>query len=325
VAPAKLLLGVLASMAVACSSADGVMLADAGQSSDASEASDAGQATEASADAARDAEAPPAPDCPSGDRTEWAGAVPGTLVSVAVCSACGKSYVVAENGGDVTDVSIANGTKTVTTTIPANAAATSAKLADDAKDGSVTVCAMSGTHCLPVTPQNEKYCDPYRDVAKLSPERIDQGVDYGGAGSIYAIGPGHIDVYKNRNDSGWPGGTFVSYKLSAGPASGLTVYLAENIDLNPALKSGSFVYNGTVLGTLVNAYPNSESGWGVPGAGYTAEHSCYTEGCTTALGVNFNELLTCIGSPSGIKGTSGCCTSTAGFPSGWCKLVDGWQ
>jgi hypothetical protein len=117
----------------------------------------------------------------------------------------------------------------------------------------------------------------------------------------------------------------MSYKLTAGPASGKTIFLAENIDLNTALKSGSYVFSGTILGTQVNASPESEIGWGVPGAGYTAEHSCYTEGCDTALGDNFNALLVCLKAPSGVPGPKGCCTSAAGYPTDWCTLVDAWQ
>ena len=225
-------------------------------------------------------------------------------------------------------MTIDNGTKTINATVPSAGKVTSGKLADKASDGSVSVCGTSdGSHgCLPVAPKNEKYCDPFRSVAKLAPERIDQGVDYAGAGPIYAIGPGTIDVYRNRDDSGWPGGTFVSYKVTAGPAAGKVVYLAENIDLDPKLKSGSYVFNGTVLGTLVDASPNSEIGWGVAGAGYTAEFSCYVEGCSTSLGFNFNELLVCLKTPSGIStGVTSCCSSSAGYPSGWCALIGKWQ
>jgi len=117
----------------------------------------------------------------------------------------------------------------------------------------------------------------------------------------------------------------MSYKITAGPASGKTIYLAENIDLVTSLKSGSYVFSGTVLGTQVNASPESEIGWGVPGAGYTAEHSCYTEGCDTALGDNFNELLVALQAPSGVKGPSGCCTSSMGYPTGWKALLAAWQ
>lgn len=270
---------------------------------------------------------PPTPSCNAGDRSEWSGAIPSTLIAVAICSACGESYVVAANGSSSpADVTVDNGSKTITTMVPANGTATSANLADDPTNGTVTVCGTSGTQgCLPISPENELYCNPFRSVGSLVPERIDQGVDYAGSGPIYAMGPGTIDQYHNRNDTGWPGGTFVSYKLTAGPASGKVIYLAENIDLDTSLHAGSYVYSGTVLGTLVNASPDSESGWGVLGAGYTASYSCYTEGCMTALGVNFNDLLVCLKAPSGTMGTSGCCTSTAGYPSNWCTLLDAWQ
>jgi hypothetical protein len=287
-----------------------------------------GEADAADADDARSVP-PDAPPCPTGDRTEWSGAVPGTAIALSVCSACGESYVVAASGSaSAVDVTVDNGTTSITATVPAHGKVTSTKIADKASDGSVTVCATEGgvKGCLPVSPKNEKYCDPYRAITKLRPERIDQGVDYGGSGPIYAMGPGTIDVWRNRSDSGWPGGTFMSYKLTAGPAAGKTIYLAENIDLDPKLKTGSYVYNGTVLGTLVNASPDSESGWGVPGAGYTAEYSCYVENCSTPLGINFNELLVCLKTPSGVNtGSTGCCPAVSGYPSSWCPLIDKWQ
>jgi hypothetical protein len=176
-----------------------------------------------------------------------------------------------------------------------------------------------------MAPVNQRYCNPYRGVASLRAERIDQGVDYGGSGPIYALGPGTIDLYMNRTDTGWPGNTFVSYKITAGPAMGKVIYLAENLDLNPALKAGSFVYGGTVLGTLVNASPDSESGWGVAGAGYTAEHACYVEGCDTPLGDNFNELLTCLHATPGLPGSGGCCPQPTGWPTDWCPMLATWQ
>jgi hypothetical protein len=224
-------------------------------------------------------------------------------------------------------VSVTNGGTTITANIPARGTATTATLPDNPTDGTVTVCGTSGSHgCLPAPTQNKLYCNPYRAIPNLVPKRIDQGVDYGGSGPVYALGPGTIDVYMNRNDLGWPGGTFAAYKLSAGPASGQVIYLAENIDLNPSLHLGSIVYSGTVLGTMVNAFPYIESGWGVEGAGHTAERSCDIEGCATALGKNFNELLGCLKAPPGIIQNTGCCSSPpAGWPTGWCALLAGWQ
>ncbi len=270
---------------------------------------------------------PPVPACKSGDRKEWSGAVGTTGIELAVCSLCGESYVVAANGsGAAGTVTIDNGSKTITLDVPAGKTATSASLADKASDGTVNVCATGASHaCLPKDPENQRYCDPYRGITGLRAERIDQGVDYGGAGPIYAMGPGTIDLFRNRTDSGWPGGTFMSYKLTAGPAAGKEIYLAENIDLDTTLSSGSFVYSGTVLGTLVNASPDSESGWGVAGEGVTAEYGCYTEGCMTPLGVNFNELLVALETPSGTMGTGGCCPQPSGWPSDWSTLLASWQ
>ncbi|HEY1954002.1 MAG TPA: hypothetical protein VGH28_00270 [Polyangiaceae bacterium] len=286
-----------------------------------------GPAADAAADvqdAALDVQPPPAPTCNVGDRNESSGTVPNTAIAVAVCSACGESYVVAANAGaSSADVTVDNGTKTITTTVAAGGTATSANIADKPSDGTVSVCVA--TDCLPVSPANQRYCDPFRAVKDLVPERIDQGVDYACSGPIYALGPGVIDVFHNRDDSGWPGGTFISYELTSGPASGKTVYLAENVDLDTSLHAGSFVFSGTVLGTQVDASPESEIGWGVAGAGYTAEHACYTEGCDTALGDNFNALLVCLNATPGVPGPSGCCTSAAGYPTDWCTLVGAWQ
>jgi hypothetical protein len=317
---------VLSASVIACGSGDGTGPDDA--------ATDGGTTTDSSAnDAAHDAStvdvtAPKAPSCKAGDREEWSGTIPSTVVAVAVCSTCGASYVVIANGNTSSeDVALDNKTKTLTTTAPAGGTVTSTTLADDPSDGTISVCRTTNASkdCIPVSPTNEEYCNPFRAVKNLVPERIDQGVDYACSGPIYAMGPGIIDLFRNRNDSGWPGGTFMSYKLTAGPASGKTIYLAENIDLDTSLKSGSFVFSGTILGTQVNASPESEIGWGVPGAGYTAEYSCYTEGCDTALGDNFNALLVALKATSGVPGPSGCCTSSSGYPSNWGTLMSAWQ
>jgi hypothetical protein len=325
---ASVCLSGLAWLAASCSASNATQhgVADGGApeaGSPADSSADSGREAGAVDSGGRDGAPPVVPSCQAGDRAEWSGVIPNTAIAVAVCSKCGESYVVASNGsGNSAQVSIDNGKKTITTDLTGGGMATTPSLADNPADGTVSVCAGG---CLPVHPQNKRYCNPYRAITKLNPERIDQGVDYGGSGSIYALGPGTIDLYRNRTDPGWPGGTFMSYKLSDGPASGKVIYLAENIDLNPALKSGSFVFNGTVLGTLVNASPDSESGWGVAGAGYTAEHACYIEGCTTPLGVNFNDLLVCLGAPSGITNAGGCCPAVTGWPTSWCSTLAGWQ
>ena len=47
----------------------------------------------------------------------------------------------------------------------------------------------------------------------LTPGRVDMGVDYGGAGPVYALGNGKITSVYNP---GWPGGGFIGLQLSDG-------------------------------------------------------------------------------------------------------------
>ena len=88
----------------------------------------------------------------------------------------------------------------------AQAAAQAAILAQQAA-ARARIIAASAPSVAPVTPfVGGTYGNPLRSIAGLSPERIDQGVDYHGYGPIYALGNGVIlSVY----NSGWPGGTFI--------------------------------------------------------------------------------------------------------------------
>ena len=94
------------------------------------------------------------------------------------------------------------------------------------------------------------YANPLRAIGGLNPERIDQGVDFSGFGPIYAIGDG---VVLSTVNGGWPGGTFIAYRLTDGPANGLTVYFAE--DIQPAVSVGQTVNANTVLGTAYCRMP----------------------------------------------------------------------
>jgi len=61
---------------------------------------------------------------------------------------------------------------------------------------------------------------------------IDQGIDFTGAGPVYALDRGTITRVE-KGGTGWPGqGALVVERLTSGPASGLSVYYAE--DLSPA-------------------------------------------------------------------------------------------
>lgn len=160
------------------------------------------------------------------------------------------------------------------------------------------------------------YLNPLRGITGLTAERIDQGVDYAGSGPLYALGNGKV---LNTRNSGWPGGAFISFRLADGPFAGKIVYYAENII--PAVSVGQVVTPNTVVGTLVNAYPNSELGWAAePGTGESlarASGQVAPAGdpgnVSSAYGKNFSDLLFSLGAPAGIMQGS----VIGSLPSSW--------
>ncbi|MFZ1257943.1 MAG: phage tail tip lysozyme [Candidatus Saccharimonas sp.] len=168
----------------------------------------------------------------------------------------------------------------------------------------VTSCSNGVTGSLGV------YKNPYRDIKQLTPMRIDQGVDIGGEGPIYAIGDGVMHtILPNSAASGWPGipGSWITYVLSDGPAKGKMVFFAENCVPTKDLKKGDKVNADTVicyLNGLVSAW--SESGWAyeTPGGGSrTAARVIgggYIENQRTAMGQNFSDFLKQLGGPEGL-------------------------
>ncbi|HUI47131.1 MAG TPA: hypothetical protein VL119_00440 [Acidimicrobiia bacterium] len=155
------------------------------------------------------------------------------------------------------------------------------------------------------------YGNPLRAMSALTPERIDQGVDYSGFGPIYAIGDG---VILTTSVPGWPGGTFIAYQLTDGPAKGLVVYAAE--DIVPSVQSGT-VTAGTVLGQAYLGPDGIETGWADPNAlGDTMARSAgqFDGSNSTAFGYNFSRLLQRLGAPGGILQTD---PPTGTLPSTW--------
>ncbi len=165
----------------------------------------------------------------------------------------------------------------------------------------------------PVSPSSSSgYANPFRDVAGLSPERIDQGVDYAGFGPVYAIGNG---VVLNTVGSGWPGGTFIAYQLSDGPARGLVVYVAE--DVEPSVQVGATVTSGTVLGRMYAGPTGIETGWAngsrLPDT-MARSYGQFDGGNSSAFGYNFSRLLQSLGAPGGILNGSPNGTLPAAWP-----------
>jgi len=153
------------------------------------------------------------------------------------------------------------------------------------------------------------YSNPLRAITALTPERVDQGVDYSGSGPIYALGSG---VVLNTVNSRWPGGTFISYRLTSGSAAGLIVYVAESIF--PSVTVGQSVTASTVIGTM---YGGIETGWAAPpGTGLTMARAAhqFTGANSTAFGANFSSLLSALGAPGGVMQNT---PATGNLPSGW--------
>jgi hypothetical protein len=151
----------------------------------------------------------------------------------------------------------------------------------------------------PSTPASTAgYANPFRAVSALSSERIDQGVDFSGFGPIYAVGNG---VVLSTVNGGWPGGTFIAYQLTDGPAAGLVVYVGE--DVEPAVQVGATVTSSTLLGHMYAGPDGIETGWADPtalGNTMARTYQQFDGSNSTAFGSNFSQFLQSVGAPGGI-------------------------
>ena len=145
------------------------------------------------------------------------------------------------------------------------------------------------------------YRNPLRDVSGLNPERIDMGVDFGGSGPVYALGNAVV-TNATGNAAGWPGGGWITYKLTDGPDAGLMVYLAE--DVTPTVQVGQHVSSATVIGTMFDGGDGIETGWAQP-TGLSAESQLAEAGGVggngpfpTRIGLSFEDLLQSLGVPA---------------------------
>ncbi len=149
-------------------------------------------------------------------------------------------------------------------------------------------------------PGQPGYLNPLRGVSGLIPERIDEGVDFGGSGPVYALGDAVIT--SAATNAGWPGGGWITYQLTGGPDAGLMVYVAE--DVTPAVQAGQHVSPSTVIASMFAGGDGIETGWAQP-SGLSAESELPQAGgiggngpFPTRIGVNFDELLQSLGVPA---------------------------
>jgi len=156
------------------------------------------------------------------------------------------------------------------------------------------------------------YLNPLREVSGLSPERADMGVDFAGAGPVYAIGAGVVTEAMGCC-SGWPGGGWITYQLTDGPAVGEVVYLAE--DVIPTVQAGQTVTPHTVIGRMFYGGDGIETGWAMLDSASSESELPEAGGIggagpfPTAIGVNFDYLLQALGVPAAPNSGQ----STSGF------------
>jgi hypothetical protein len=145
------------------------------------------------------------------------------------------------------------------------------------------------------------YSNPLRAVSGLVPERIDMGVDFSGAGPIYALGNAVI-TNATGTSSGWPGGGWITYQLTDGPDAGLMVYVAE--DVRQTVQVGQRVSSSTVIAYMFQGGDGIETGWARADALTTESELPEAGGIggggpfPTMIGANFDDLLQSVGVPA---------------------------
>ena len=152
----------------------------------------------------------------------------------------------------------------------------------------------------PPPPASGSYVNPLAG-ARVTPERIDQGVDYSGSGILSAIGDGKV-TYVGTSGTGWPG-AFVEYQLTGGPDSGRYVYYAESISPAAGLHVGQTVRAGQPIASINGGI---EIGWG---SGVGSQPAAQADGqwsggadagnVPSADGKSFSALIAQLGGPPG--------------------------
>ena len=121
-------------------------------------------------------------------------------------------------------------------------------------------------------------------------DRIDQGWDLKPAHVqvVRAIGPGVV-VWSDPH-SGWPGGGWITYRLTAGPAKDRVVFVAEH--LTRLLKPGTRLWPGRPIAYARPGFPYTEWGWADCGGGSPyAPYNGAADGTDMTGGLEFARFM----------------------------------
>lgn len=161
--------------------------------------------------------------------------------------------------------------------------------AASAQTAAITQRHIRHTHASPIaaTTVNASPGCPMAALGAMG--RVDEGVDYMGAGPVYALGAGTVTLVDGA--SGWPGGMFIAYQLDTGQY----VYVAEGV--TSAVSVGQRVTAGTVIANAWGSDPWMETGWAMPPGNIpeAAAYNHYTDGVPTAEGYDFRSVLYSMG------------------------------
>jgi biotin carboxyl carrier protein len=181
---------------------------------------------------------------------------------------------------------------------PAAARTTAPLAAGDSSFGGTLTAVQTGAATAAAGASG--YVNPLAN-ASVRAERIDQGVDYAGTGTVGALGPGVVTQVV-PSGSGWEGGGYVEYKLTAGPYAGHYVFAAEGV--TPTVSVGQTLSAGQPVATI---NPGSSTGIeigfasGVGQSAYASRYGGgYSEGQLTAAGQAFSNLIASLGGPAGL-------------------------
>jgi hypothetical protein len=222
-----------------------------------------------------------------------------TIASVhgTVSHTSGGAGLTAATAHDVVKPGVAPARRAPTVPTPHSATTTHVTTTSHTSGGAqvkpVTTDKPTGVSTLPPVSSGE-YVNPLAR-ASVTPERIDQGVDYSGSGTLTALGAGRVIA---TSGGGWPG-NFIEYRLTSGAYAGRYVYYAEGVSPVSGLHDGESVKPGQPIATMSGGI---EIGW-ASGLGTQplaqAPGQPSSRGVATAAGRSFSALIASLGGPPG--------------------------